>query len=159
MLSFQNPSPCDGFFKIPLHVRSLSKPLAMWCFLLRACMLEGWVRFLTRNVQYRTFYIIFWVLWRRGTSGSLSSNQACMYVCMYVCMLYVWYVCLFVCMQTYMTYMLSFQNQSPCEGFFKTLLPVRDFLKPLSLWWCLLWACMFEGRVWFLTKNVQCGRC
>ena len=29
---------------------------------------------------------------------------------------------------------LRFQNPSPCEGFFKTPLPVRGFSKPLSLW-------------------------
>ena len=77
---------------------------------LQACMYvwdrksssQGWVRFLTENVQYWTFYSIFWDLWG-GVLLEAPDNhvcmyvwgvKSCMYVCMYVCMSPIMYVCL-----------------------------------------------------------------
>ena len=81
---------CEGgYFRRPQTSRYVCLRCLSMYVCLQACMYvwdrksssQGWVRFLTENVQYWTFYSIFWDLWGGGTSGGprhtymLTANQ------------------------------------------------------------------------------------
>ena len=106
-LRFQNPSPCEGFFKTPLPVRGFSKPLSLWGVFQNPSPCEG---FFKTPLPVRGFSkpLCLWGVFQNPSACEGFSKPLCL-----------WGV---------------FQNLSPCEGFSKTPLPVRGFSKVLSLW-------------------------